>query len=142
MALRVIMMRELVVPVALLFLATASAALPPSKALEGQWENPKRTTLVSVSVCGKGPDYCAVVLKASAETQENARKGGTTHFIGTQILRVHPVGEGVFKGTAFDPETNMHVAATVRMMGPGIMEMKGCVMMGLFCERQRWTKVE
>lgn len=136
------MTRDLILAVALPLLSVPSNAAMPSKDFEGQWENPRRTTLVSVSICGEGPEYCAVVLKASAKTLENARKGGTTHFIGMEILRVHPAGDGLFEGKAFDPETNLHVDAKVRMIGPGVMELKGCAMMGLFCERQRWTKVE
>lgn len=135
------MTRDLILAAVLALVPAPSNAAMPSN-FEGQWENPKGTTLVSVSRCGERPEYCAVVLKASEKTLENARKGGTTHFIGTEILRVHPTGEGMFEGTAFDPETNLHVDAKVRMIGPGVMELKGCAMMGLFCERQRWTKVE
>lgn len=97
--------------------------------------------VVNVSRCGGGPDYCAIVLKASAKAQANAAKGGTTHFIGTEILRVRPASNGMFKGTAFDPETNMHVDATVTMVSPGVMDLKGCALFGLVCESQRWTKV-
>lgn len=121
--------------------STVSAAAASPEGLEGHWENPKHTTVVNVSVCGPGPEYCAVVLKASAKAQANAAKGGTTHFIGTEILRVKPTGDGVFKGTAFDPESNMHVDATVRLVAPGVMDMKGCALFGLVCESQRWTKV-
>ena len=120
---------------------TASAAATESGSLEGHWENPKHTTVVNVSQCGPGPEYCAFVLKASAKAQANAAKGGTTHFIGTEILRVKPAGKGLFKGTAFDPESNMHVDATVRLVAPGVMDMKGCALLGLVCESQRWTKV-
>jgi uncharacterized protein (DUF2147 family) len=120
---------------------TVSTAAAEPSSLEGHWENPKHTTVVNVSVCGPGPEYCAVVLKASAKAQANAAKGGTMHFIGTEILRVKPAGEGVFKGTAFDPESNMHVDATVRLVAPGVMDMKGCALLGLVCESQRWTKV-
>lgn len=130
------------IPSALLALAATSAAGAPPGALEGHWENPKHTTLVNVSICGSGPEYCAIVLKASAKAQENARKGGTVHFIGTEILRVHPIREGTFKGTAFDPESNLHVDATVRMVAPGVMELKGCAIMGLICQEQRWTKAD
>jgi uncharacterized protein (DUF2147 family) len=126
---------------ALLALACAAApAAAQSDGFEGHWANPKHTTIVNVSRCG-GNDYCAVVLKASAKAQANARKGGTLHFVGTEILRVHPAGDGVFKGTAFDPESNMHVSATVRVLGAGAMEIKGCALLGLVCESQRWTKV-
>lgn len=123
------------------FLSTAAHAARASNGLEGHWENPRHTTVVDVRMCGQEPEYCAVVLKASAKTQENARKGGTMHFIGTEILRVRPAGDGEFRGTAFDPESNTHVKATVYMVGPGIMELKGCAMMGLVCQEQRWTKV-
>lgn len=121
------------------FSMSAAAAQPDN--LEGQWENPKHTTVVNVSQCGPGPEYCAVVLKASAKAQANAAKGGTLHFIGTEILRVRAAGSGLFKGTAFDPESNMHVDATVRLVAPGVMDMKGCALFGLVCESQRWTKV-
>jgi len=97
--------------------------------------------VVNVSRCEDGRFYCAIVLKASAKAQANAAKGGTKHFIGTEILRVRPSGEGMFKGTAFDPETNMHVDATVTMNGPGVMDLKACALFGLVCESQRWTKV-
>ncbi|HZU51080.1 MAG TPA: DUF2147 domain-containing protein [Sphingomicrobium sp.] len=107
---------------------------------EGHWANPKHSTIVNVSRCD-GDYFCAVVLKASAKAQANARKGGTMHFIGTEILRVRPAGDGTFKGTAFDPETNMHVSATVKVLGPDEMEIRGCALLGLVCEAQRWTKV-
>jgi uncharacterized protein (DUF2147 family) len=118
----------------------ASPASAQSGGFEGHWANPKHSTIVNVSRCD-GDYFCAIVLKASAKAQANARKGGTMHFIGTEILRVRPAGDGVFKGTAFDPESNMHVSATVRVLGPGEMEIKGCALMGLICQAQRWTKV-
>jgi uncharacterized protein (DUF2147 family) len=121
-----------------------TAALSPAAAeqspFEGHWANPKRSMIVNVSRCGT--DYCAIVIKASEKAQANARKGGTEHFIGTEILRVAPNHDGQFSGKAFDPESNMHVAATVRMIAPGVMDLKGCALFGLVCEEQRWTKID
>lgn len=135
------MMMRRVIPHALLAaVVLAAPAAAQTSGFEGHWANPKHSTIVNVSRCG-GDSYCAVVLKASAKAQANARKGGTMHFIGTEILRVRPAGGGVFKGTAFDPESNMHVSATVRVLGPGEMEIKGCALLGLVCQAQRWTKV-
>jgi uncharacterized protein (DUF2147 family) len=124
----------------LLALAIAStAAIAQPSGLEGLWANPKHNMIVSVDRCG--PDYCATVVNASDKAQANARKGGTEHFIGTEILRVRPAGDGTLRGKAFDPETNMHVAATVTVVGPDAMDIKGCAFLGLICEEQRWTKV-
>jgi uncharacterized protein (DUF2147 family) len=122
-------------------LALAAAAPAGAQAnIEGRWTNPKHSTLVHVTRCD-GNSYCAIVLKASAKAQANARKGGTEHFIGTEILRVRDSGDGQFKGKAFDPESNMHVPATVRFVGPGTIEIQGCALFGLICKIQRWTKV-
>ena len=134
-------MTKFFIPAALFALVANAPGVAHANGLEGHWENPKHTTVVNVSRC-EGDYYCAVVLKASAKAQANARKGGTVHFIGTEILRVRPAGEGIFKGTAFDPESNMHVDATVHMVGPGVMELKGCAIMGLICQEQRWTKAD
>jgi len=123
--------------------ALALAATPAAAQanIEGHWTNPKHTTLVRVSRCDGG-SYCAIVLKASAKAQANARKGGTEHFIGTEILHVSSAGHGLFKGKAFDPESNMHIPATVRFVDAGTIEIQGCALLGLICKTQRWTKVD
>ena len=124
-------------------LALSLAATPAAAQanIEGHWTNPKHTTLVRVARCDGG-SYCAVVLKASAKAQANARKGGTQHFIGTEILHVRDSGGGVYKGKAFDPESNMHVPATVRFVDAATIEIQGCALFGLVCKTQRWTKVD
>ena len=122
-------------------LALAAAPAAAQANIEGHWTNPKHTTLVRVARCG-GNAYCAVVLKASAKAQANARKGGTEHFIGTEILHVSDAGDGVYKGKAFDPESNLHIPATVRFVNPSTIEIQGCALFGLICKIQRWTKVD
>ena len=123
--------------------ALALAATPAAAQanIEGHWTNPKHTTLVRVSRCDGG-SYCAIVLKAPAKAQANARKGGTEHFIGTEILHVRDSGGGLYKGKAFDPESNMHVPATVRFVDAATIEIQGCALFGLVCKTQRWTKVD
>jgi len=121
--------------------AAAGAATASVAGIEGHWTNPKRTTVVRVSQCARST-YCAIVLKATAKAQANARKGGTEHFIGTEILHVSSAGNGVFKGKAFDPESNLHIPATVRFVDAGTIEIQGCALLGLICKTQRWTKVD
>jgi len=127
-------------------LAAAALALAVAPAvaqanIEGHWTNPKHTTLVHVTRCD-GNAYCAIVLKASAKAQANARKGGTEHFIGTEILHVSDAGNGLYKGKAFDPESNLHIPATVRFVAGNTIEIQGCALFGLICKTQRWTKVD
>jgi uncharacterized protein (DUF2147 family) len=121
-------------------LALAASPAVAQANIEGHWTNPKHTTLVKVTECARDT-YCAIVLKASAKAQANARKGGTEHFIGTEILHVSAAGDGRFKGSAFDPQSNMHVPATVRFVDSGTIEIQGCALL-VICKTQRWTKVD
>src|SRR3954454_19254763 len=133
------MTKAIITGVLALSLAATPAAAQAN--IEGHWTNPKHTTVVRVARCDGG-SYCAVVLKASAKAQANARKGGTKNFIGTEILHVRDSGGGLYKGKAFDPESNMHIPATVRFVDGGTVESQGCALLGLICKPQRWTKAD
>ena len=134
-------MTKAIIATALALALAATPAAAQSAGIEGHWTNPKHSTLVHVTRCD-GNSYCAIVLKASAKAQANARKGGTEHFIGTEILHVSDAGNGLYKGKAFDPESNLHIPATVRFVGPTTIEIQGCALFGLICKTQRWTKVD
>jgi len=61
---------------------------------------------------------------------------------GTEILHVSQAGNNLYRGKAFDPESNMHIPATVRFVDAGTIEIQGCALFGLICKTQRWTKVD
>lgn len=120
-----------------LFLAAAPAS---AQALEGQWTNYKKNVVVQVERCGTA--YCGRVVQASAKAKEKARKGGTPNLVGTQILTgLTPVGGGKFRGKAFVPKRNIHATATVRQVSDDVMQVQGCVLGGLLCDSERWTRV-
>ena len=52
-----------------------------------------------------------------------------------------PTGNGTFKGLAFDPKRNIRAPATVRLLSPSTLVVKGCVLSGIICKEQRWTRV-
>lgn len=127
-----------------IMLGAAALAMPAqalAKApLEGRWKNPKGSVTVRVSACGGA--LCGTVIDASAKAKATARKGGTPNLIGTQILSdVRAVGDGTYRGRAFDPKRNIHAPATIRMQGGSTLVIKGCLVRGLICKEQRWTRV-
>ena len=134
-------MKRILAKVALVALAAAvpmSASAQP--ALEGQWKNPKGSVVVRVEQCGNA--WCATVVDASEKAKASARKGGTPRLVGTQILSgVRPEGNGVYKGKAFDPKRNIRAPATIKIINPSTLVVKGCVLGGLICKEQRWTRV-
>jgi uncharacterized protein (DUF2147 family) len=122
---------------ALLSLPVQAIARTP---LDGQWRNPKGSVTVRVAGCGDA--ICGYVVQATAKAKAGARKGGTPNLIGTQILRgLRPAGNGVYKGVAFDPKRNLHAPATIRLLDSSTLSVKGCLINGILCKEQRWTRV-
>ncbi len=133
-------MKQLFTLFALLTASLASAPALAQASVEGRWTNPKRSIVIEVARCG--PAWCATVVAASAKAKANARKGGTENLIGSRILsNARPVGNGVYKGTGFVPKRNVRAPATMRQTGPNSMEVEGCVLAGILCKEQRWTRV-
>ena len=122
---------------ALLALPVPALAKAP---LEGRWKNPKGSVVVRVAACGEA--FCGTVIDATDKAKTTARKGGTANLIGTRILSdVRPQSDGTYKGKAFDPKRNIRAPATIRMQGGGTLVIRGCVLRGLICKEQRWTRV-
>ena len=132
-------MRKIIISIAAMTLASAPASAS-AQAIEGQWTNYKKNVVVQVERCGAA--YCGRVVQASAKAQEKARKGGTPQLVGTQILTgLKPIGGGKFRGKAFVPKRNIHATATVRQLGDDVMQVQGCVLGGLLCDNEKWTRV-
>ena len=126
---------------ALTLISLVLAASPAhAQAIEGRWTNYKKNVVVQVERCGGA--YCGRVVQASAKAKEKARKGGTPNLVGTQILTgLQPIGDGRFRGRAFVPKRNVHATATVRQIGANVMQVQGCVLGGLLCDNEKWTRV-
>ena len=126
----------------LLSIAAAAVALgaPASaQALEGKWTNPKRSVIVNVARCGTA--YCGTVSWATEKTRDKVAENGRK-LVGTRILSdLRPTGDGLYKGRAFEPKRNIRGSATVRQVGPNVMVVKGCAVLGVLCKEQRWTRV-
>jgi uncharacterized protein (DUF2147 family) len=133
-------MKQILVKTGLVLLAAAvPAAATPQAVLHGQWKNPKGSVMVRLGPCGDA--VCGVVIDASEHAKDTARKGGTPNLIGTRILSgLKPASDGTFKGQVFDPKRNIRAPATVRMLGPDALEVRGCVL-AFICKEQRWTRV-
>ena len=127
-------MKRILPRVALVALAAAVPVTASAQALEGKWGNPKRNVIVDVDRCGDA--FCGTVSWASPKNRD---KGVTP---GTRVLSdLKRTGDGVYKGRALEPKRRMRGGATVRQVGPDVMIVRGCVIGGLLCKEQRWTRV-
>ena len=124
----------------LIALGAIPAGASAKAALEGHWRNPKGSVTVRVAPCGDA--WCGTVVDATGKAKASARKGGTPQLIGTRILsEVRLAGRGEYRGRAFDPKRNIHAPATIRLLGPSTLVVKGCVLHGIICKEQRWTRI-
>ena len=132
-------MKRILLSIAAAVLALGTSASASAQALEGKWTNPKRSVIVNVARCGNA--YCGTVSWATEKTRDKVSERGRK-LVGTRILSdLRPAGEGLYKGRAFEPKRNLRGSATVRQVGPNVMVVKGCAVLGAFCKEQRWTRV-
>ena len=119
---------------------TVPASASAQEALEGHWKNARGRVVVKVTPCGSS--WCGFVIDATDKAKAGARKGGTPNLIGTRILTgLRKTGDNTFRGQAFDPKRNVRVPATIRVLNPTLLSVKGCVLGGLICKEQRWNRV-
>lgn len=133
-------MKQLFALFALLLAGFASTPALAQASVEGRWTNPKRNVVIEVGKCGA--TYCGTVAWASEKAKATARKGGTKSLVGATLMTgFKPVGDGAYKGRAFDPKRGLHGTATIRPLGQDRIEVRGCVIAGMLCKTQRWTRV-
>ena len=114
--------------------ATVPVHAAAQAALEGKWANPHKSVIVSVAPCGGA--FCGTVSWANAKNREKGVGPGTR-----VLSDLRAQGGGVYKGKAYEPKRGISGSATVHQLGPNVMVVKGCAVMGLFCREQRWTRV-
>ena len=128
-------MKQILAKAALMALVLAAPGTASAQApLRGEWRNAKGSVVVRVEPCGNS--YCGVVAWASAHNREKGARPGTR-----VLSDLRPAGNGVYKGEAYEPKRNLRGAATVRHVAPDVMMVKGCVIGGILCKEQRWTRV-
>jgi len=128
------MKRILAKSVLVLLAAAVPVTASAQAAIEGRWANPKHSVIVNVARCG--PAYCGTVSWASTRNRE---KGVN---LGTRVLSdLKPLGDGTYRGRAYEPKRNLSGSAIVRQEGPNVMIVRGCAVMGLLCKEQRWTRI-
>ena len=127
-------MKRLILTIAAAAVALSAPASASAQALEGKWANPKKSVIVNVARCGEA--LCGTVSWASAKNREKGAEPGTR-----VLSDLRPQGGGVYKGRAFEPKRNIRGAATVHQVGPNVMVVKGCAVLGVICKEQRWTRV-
>ena len=132
--------------VAGLTLAAAVSLLSPAAALSQQagtdnvWRNPQNSVHVRVHPCGKS--RCGTVVWANQKAKADSARGGTPNLVGKELFRdFREVSPKVWKGKVFVPDLNRVFTGTGTIKDQNTVVARGCLMAGIGCKSQTWTRV-
>lgn len=132
-----------ILPAFVLFsVAPASAGSPPDAApIATEWRNPSNSVHIRIDPCGS-TTLCGTVTWASDKAKADAARGGTTNLVGTRIFRdLRPAGSAKWTGKVFVPDIRQTFSGTLEFQDGNKMVGKGCVLFGIICKSQTWSRV-
>lgn len=123
-------------------LATAAAhAEPVSQRPEGLWLNPYSSVAVHTGACGE--HLCGWIVWANNEAISDAKDSGVSNLVGTKLLENYaPAGRRAWAGTVYVPDMGRRFASRIEQVSPSSLRVKGCILGGLICKSQMWTRIE
>ena len=132
-------MRRLMI--ALLFATPALATMPDKHPSYGVWHNPANSVHVRAQRCGE--KMCGVVIWANAKAKADSAKGGSPNLVGMDLFKdFTQVDDKHWKGKVFVPDIKKTFSGTVTVVNDDTLTGKGCLIGGLGCKSQTWTRVK
>ncbi|MCC7319612.1 MAG: DUF2147 domain-containing protein [Rubellimicrobium sp.] len=129
------MRRRLTVLVAALVAAGTVAAADP---VEGLWQTEPddgNFALVQIAPCGGA--VCGTIARTF-----NAEGEYQSENLGRQIvIDMVPQGDGTYEGQVWRPSNDKIYYGTMTLNGDSL-RLRGCVLGGLICSAQDWTRVQ
>lgn len=120
--------------------APAGATAQPAAHPDGLWINPAGSVAVRTRACGDR--LCGWVAWANPSAQRDAQAAGIARLVGTELLENYrPDGPGRWSGTVFVPDMGRRFASQIESPSPGTLRVKGCILAGLICKSQLWTRI-
>jgi uncharacterized protein (DUF2147 family) len=129
------------VALAILVQGQAVPAAAPPHIPAGLWMSPHRNVIVRTGPCGD--KLCGWIAWANEEAKADARDGGTTRLVGTELLEdYHPQSDKTWAGTVFVPDMGRRFSSRIIEISPRQLRVKGCLLGGFICKSQVWNRVE
>ncbi|MCA1241449.1 DUF2147 domain-containing protein [Stappia stellulata] len=135
-------------PVAAAVLAAAYLSLAPLPALAadatGVWQRPSGTSRIEIAPCGSALCGTLVWLKAPRNDTQNPDPAKRSRpLLGTRtVMGMTPTGNaGVWKGKVYNAEDGKTYSGRMTLEGANKLSLKGCVLGGLICRGETWSRV-
>jgi uncharacterized protein (DUF2147 family) len=117
-----------------------AAVLSGTAAPVGVWQNPRHTIAVKTVACGSM--ICGTIVAAAPAAVAVAREAGIAQLIGLPLLRNYRrSGERSWHGLVFVPDLDRTFDSRLTILDPAKVRISGCVLGGLLCKSQIWTRL-
>lgn len=115
--------------------ATAATQQPREAPIYGVWLDHHKAVKVETESCGRS--LCGKVVWATPE----AREEGIDPLVGLQVLsNYHQTASGAWEGRVFVPDMKRKFFSRIEQAGPDRLKISGCILGGLLCKSQYWTR--
>ncbi|KAA2235314.1 DUF2147 domain-containing protein [Salinarimonas soli] len=125
---------------ALAFLA--GPALAQTADPSGVWQSETGDTRVRIARCGDA--YCGTIVAVRGETKDvnNPNEAlRSRNLVGARMIEeIRPVQGGGFQGQLYNFRDGKTYTGKMTLKSASAMELSGCVLGGLICRSQTWTK--
>jgi len=121
---------------ALLALPAQAQSSDPS----GTWLTQSGDTRVRIAKCGAA--LCGIIVSSTYQKDTNNAdpKLRERSMVGVQMISdIRPAGDG-FSGQLYNPQDGKTYTGKLKVMSPTTLQLSGCVLGGLICRSQTWTK--
>lgn len=119
----------------------AAASVPAKHPSYGVWKNPANSVHVAARPCGD--KMCGVVIWANAKAKADATKGGNPKLISMNLFEdFTQVDDTHWKGKVYVPDIDKTFSGTVTVVNANTLTGKGCLIGGIGCKSQTWTRVK
>jgi uncharacterized protein (DUF2147 family) len=111
---------------------TAMAAEP-----NGDWRTEDGSAIIRVDNC-RGALWGVVAWEREAGRD---RRSGRPTLGSTVLINMRPSSQARWDGQIYNAQNGETYKANVKMVSDNTLRVEGCVMGGVFCGGQRWTRV-
>ncbi|MBD8875544.1 DUF2147 domain-containing protein [Roseibium polysiphoniae] len=111
----------------------------------GEWARPGGSSKIRISACGSALCGKLIWLKTPRNDTANPDPAKRTRpLLGVQIVRsMKPTGKtNQWKGKVYNAEDGKTYTGFIQMPSANKMKLEGCVMGGLICKGETWTRIK
>lgn len=128
--------------IAAALLALVSRSGAAAEDVTGTWLTQNGLSHVRISPCG--PSRCGTVVWTKAESRDTRNPDPALrnrNLVGVRIFsQGRPVANG-WTGSLYNPLDGNTYTGTMRLRSAAELELSGCVLAGLICQSQIWTRL-